>query len=307
MRSVYLALACLILVPFTGCGGSDEQQTDANAAATIGDHVISETDVDRSIDDLFPHEGGYAEAFGPPDYPQCVQAKREAQGSSAAAAKKECRLEFGVIRAQALSYLLRADWARREAERNHLPQPEGGSLRERVDERLDRLQAAVPVSATEIAQYGKDNSMVYADSERRVVEILQTRGRARALRARAELRAGRSWAQVVDRYGTRPLRRTANGRHEIREASAPHHAFGRGMFSAPVGKLVGPVKTLNGQFVFEVQRISHVGSSRLSPKARTTILHTIQSKRLEDHLHERYAPQTTCARRYRVPEVPQCM
>lgn len=305
MRSACLALLCIVLA---GCGGSDDdQQAPKDTAATIGDHVITDSDVDRSIDDLFPHGGGYAEAFGPPDYPECVQAKREAQDSSAAAAKKECKLEFGVIRAQALSYLLRADWVRRESKRNHLPQPGRGSLRERVDQRLERLQAAVPVSDAEIAQYGKDNSMVYSDSERRVVEILQTRGRARALHARAELRAGRPWPQVVDRYGTRPLRRTANGRHDVREASAPHDAFGRGMFSAPVGKLMGPVKTLNGLFVFEVQRISHAGSSRLPPKARTTILHTIQSKRLEDHLHERYAAQTTCAQRYRVPEVPQCM
>lgn len=310
MWSARLALLCLALVlGLAGCGGDDDDEPPrAEAAATIGGRVITQTAVDRSIDALFPHEGGYSNAFGPPAYPRCVRIKRETQASSSAAdAKRQCKLEFGIIRAQALSYLVRADWVRRESERLHLAGSNRGTIRERVDRRLSRLQAAIPVSATEIARYGQANSMVYADSERRVVDILQTRGRARALRARAELRDGRPWAQVVHRFGTRPLGRTFNGRHGISETNAPHDAFGRGVFEARVGELKGPVKTLNGLFLFQVLRISHAGSDRLPAKARNTILHALQQQQLEDRLHDRYAAVTTCAKRYRVPEVPQCM
>jgi hypothetical protein len=306
MRTAGLALLCTALAMLGGCGGSDDGESAPDAAATIGERVISETEVTQSVDKLFPHEGGYIAAFGPPRYPRCVQVKRESD-LTAAEALKQCKLEFGVIRAQALSYLLRAEWVRRESERRKLPEPDAGSLRERVDQRLERLQAEIPVTDAAIKRYGDENSMVYEDSERRIVDVLQTRGRARALRAHAALRSGRPWPEVIDEYGARPLRRTFNGHHEVREASAPHDAFGRGMFSAPLGKLVGPVQTLNGQFIFLVRRVSHVGSHALSAKARTTILHALQIKQLEDRLHTHYAAETSCARRYRVPEVPQCM
>lgn len=300
-----MALPCLVLLCLAGCGGNDEPSSAA--AARIGDRVITEADVDRSVDALFPHDGGYSKAFGPPAYSACVRAKREAQGSSATAALRECKLEFGVLRAQTLSYLLRAEWARRETRRLHLADRGRGSLRERTDRRLDRLQAAISVSEGDILRYAKDNSTVYADSERRIVDVLQTRGRERALRARAELAAGRPWPQVVARHGTRPLRRTFNGRHEIRQASAPNDAFGRAMFSARIGTLTGPIRTLNGQFLFEVRQVSHAASDRLSATTRTTIRHALQSEQLADRLHARYAAETSCARRYRLPEVPQCM
>lgn len=299
-----LALIGVLLVGLAGCGGgSDEDQpAPTNTAATVGDRVITETDLDRAIDVVFPHQGGYAKAFGPPGYPACVKAKGDIPN-----AKQQCKTEFGVIRAQTLAFLLRAEWARRDAKRMNVAAEASGTLREQADVRLDALQGAIPVREEEIARYARDNAFVYADSERRVVRIVQTTSRKRALAARSALASGTPLRAVVARYSERPLERTVSGRHEVRKESAPNDAFGDGVFTAPVGELRGPVETLNGWYVYEVERISHRASNRLSNEARTSIRHTLQTKQLDERLHGRYASETTCAKRYRVPEVPQCV
>src|SRR6201999_268221 len=228
-----LALIGLLVVvaALVGCGGGgdDDESAPAPPAATIGGRTISERELARAIDVVFPHRGGYAKAFGPPDYPACMKAKTDVPN-----AKRQCRTEFAVIRSQTLSFLLRAEWARRDAERMNVAADASGTLREQADVRLDALQASIPVREAEIARYARDNEFVYADSEKRVVRIVQTTSRKRALAARAALAGGTPLRAVVARYSERPLERTVSGRHEVREASAPNDAFGRGMFAAPI-------------------------------------------------------------------------
>ncbi|HEY6779403.1 MAG TPA: peptidylprolyl isomerase [Thermoleophilaceae bacterium] len=313
------AAAAFVLVAalLGACGGEEDHRRDP-AAARVGDHVISERTVGRSIDLLFPHQGGYVRAFGPPGYTACRRAKRSvaigdpARQLSAEEIRTQCKLEFGITRAQTVSYLVRAEWLRREARRRALrvgampTSTQVTSLRARSDAREHALLRTVDVGDAEIARYARGNSDVYGDPEQRLVRIVQTTSAQRARAARAAVDGGRGWERAVARYGVRPLSRSWNGTHTVRANTAPNDAFGQRMFSSPPGQLEGPVKTRDGWFVFQVVKILNKGSERLSPRSRKTILDAIRAQRLSHALEARYAPQTRCAKRYRIAEVPEC-
>jgi hypothetical protein len=306
------ALALLGAAILASCGGGEEASDDV--AATVGDAVIAQADVDRFIDVLFPYQGGYRRAFGPPGYPHCMKAKLEfhrpgknvGHERTPAQLKRECRLEFHNIRAQTLSYLIRARWLDRETRRRGLPTVDDQPARLRIEAQERALEASIAVRPEEVALYGRQNPTVFAASERRRVHIVQTRTWARAKRAFEELRRGRAWPAVVRAHTLRPRRDHWGGLHVVREASVPHDRFGRDMFTAPVGELMGPVATLNGWFVYRIERV-WPGSSRLSPEARRTIVHTIRVKRLDRLLRARYGSETRCVDRYRIPESPMCI
>jgi hypothetical protein len=304
-------LGCTLL---WGCGGDDKPTPRPAVAAQIGDTIVSQRDVRRSIDVLFPHQGGYLKAFGPPRYPECVRQKAAAADAvrrlSATQIKQECKLEYGIARAQAVSFLVRAQWLSREAKRRGI---QGAGMTKRLalvrsqaDRQQHALLATVHVSNAAIANYAYGNADIYKDPEQRIVHIVQAKTRREAQQARALVLSGRGWKPAVERFGVKPLREHFSGTHRIRETNAPHDAFGRGMFSARVGALNGPVRTLNGWFIFQVVRVAKRGSNHLSAQARRTILHTLQSEQLDRALHARYAHATRCAKQYRIAEAPEC-
>jgi hypothetical protein len=297
-----------------GCGGSDDPAPRAATAARVGASVISQRDVTRSIDVLFPHRGGYSKSFGPPRYPECIRQKAAAADAvrrlSARQIEQECKLEYGITRAQTVSFLVRARWLAREAKRRGIPGAGAAKrdalVRSQADRQQHALLATIHVTDGAIANYAYGNADIYKDPEQRVVHVVQTRTRQQAARARALVERGLGWKAVVERLGVKPLRTHWSGTHTIRETNAPHDRFGRGMFSARIGVLEGPVRTLNGWFVFQPVKVASRGSNRLSAEARRTILHTLQSEQLDRALHARYASKTRCAKQYRIAEAPEC-
>ena len=317
---VGLALVTAALAIGSAAACSDEdgddqpQRPQSSVAATVGDRTIAEAEVTRSIDVLLPHRGGYVRAFGPPAYRMCRHNKRvQADATHDLGAREilaECKLEFGIAKAQALSFLLRAEWLTREASRRGLKPSRYDerltSLRARSDDQQQVLLRRIAVSDQQVQRYGENNDVVYGQPEQRIVRIVQTSSSNLARQARTLIKEEGDWRQAVDRYAVRPLSRTWSGTHRVRASTAPQDAFGRGMFAARPGQLRGPVKTLNGWFVYEVVRVADPGSDRLSPQARRTILSTLRTERLSKTLHTRYAADTDCARKYRIPEVPEC-
>ncbi len=314
-----MATAALAIVGPAACsdgnGDDDRPQRPGNpVAATVGGRTIAEAEVTRSIDVLLPHPGGYVRAFGPPAYRACRRNKHaQADATHDLSAREilaECKLEFGIAKAQALSFLVRAEWLTSEAGRQELEpsryDERPSSLRARSDDQQQALLRRIPVSARQIQRYGENNDVVYLQPEQRIVRIVQTSNSNLARQARTLIEDEGNWRQAVDRYAVRPLSRTWSGTHRVRASTAPQDRFGRGMFAARPGQLRGPVKTLNGWFVYEVVRVADPGSDRLSPQARRTILSTLRTDRLSKALHARYAADTDCARKYRIPEVPEC-
>jgi hypothetical protein len=326
-----VSCALVLSLGVFGCGGEDVEQLPDGAAAKVGDKLIPAAAVRRQLRTSYVGRGGLR-AWAPPRYPACVAAHRQLQPDSTRNIRRQCRAEFLIVQAQAASLVIGAEWFARETARRGLDvedeverslerqrrlapdqlqevrRREGdAALRLRIDLQRQRLRDAMQVTESEILSYAKANADIYLPSERRVVEVLQADSKRAVRRARQELGDGSTWAQVQDRYGVKPFDQHWSGRKTISEATAPHDAFGRSVFSTRPGRRIGPIQTLNGWFVFEVLEVRpprHRGLTRL---ARDTVSTILRSRRLDRVLRAHYADETECAKRYRIPEAPECV
>ncbi len=316
-----------------GCGGGEgDEDLPADAAAKVGDKLIPATAVRRQLRASYVNRGGL-KAWSPPRYPACVAAHRELQpGDSAESIRGQCRIEFLIAQAQAASLLIGAEWLSRETARRGLDvedeverslerqrrlpsdqlqgirRQEGDiALRLRIDLQRQRLRDAMQVTEAEILEYAKANAEIYLESEKRVVEVVQTNSKRAVRRVQQELKGGSTWARVQDRYGIKPFERHWSGRKTLTEAAAPHDAFGRSVFSTRPGRRIGPIQTLNGWFLFEVVNVRPPRHRGLTRVARDTVSTILRSRRLDRVLRDHYADKTECAKQYRIPEAPECV
>jgi foldase protein PrsA len=102
-------------------------------------------------------------------------------------------------------------------------------------------------------------------AETRDVRLVLTRRRAAARAARRALEAGESWSVVARRYSADVLSRRRGGLLRGLRRSWLEPRLARAVFRARRGRLVGPVRTSFGYYVFEVVRVH---PSKLVPLAR---------------------------------------
>jgi len=87
--------------------------------------------------------------------------------------------------------------------------------------------------------------------------------------------------EVLDRPGVEGAGRQAPGRAKGQQEKA----FDSAIFSAGKGKVIGPVKTQFGYYVFKVDSISKA-SQQTQQQAHDTILNIIRSKQEQDALNK---------------------
>lgn len=324
-RARLVFLTCALIAGAGGCGGDDEQGLPADAAATVGARTIPESAVDGYL------RATSSAAYGPPRFSGCVSALRTADPSyNRQSALRQCRIEYATRRAQAVGMLIRAQWLDRESTRRKLDArralaqaasraealgaggsdgaaPSGRDVGFRVAVLTEQLTALMPVNKAEVERYGKANANVYYGSERRRANVLQTTSKAKAARARAQLEHGAAWATVQGRFGVRPFDRHWTGLKTVAKRNAPEDDFGRRLFASKPQQLTGPIRTLNGWFLFELIDVQRPRYPGLSPQAYRHVLAALRAKKLDRLLQSRYAAQTTCAARYRTPEALPCV
>jgi hypothetical protein len=316
-----------------GCSDDDRKADELpdGIAAKVGDTLIRESAVRAQLDITYAPRQGDAQSFGPPDYRACVATKGKPESQAQARdLRRQCAFEYKVDRAQVVNTLVRSEWLKREARRLGIdldrivkkaidginrPWARATGKKKVADDDLtiraqiesEALLKATPVTELEIAEYGRANADVFHDSETRVVRVLQTRMKAAVVKARKELKDGASWSEVQNRYGVKPFGEHWSGTQVVKEANSPHDAFGRTMFSIAKHRLAGPIHTLNGWFLLEVDKIKPPRYRTLSPQAHGIVSHRVRELKLYGGLHKRYARRTVCAAEYRVPEAPQCI
>jgi foldase protein PrsA len=147
----------------------------------------------------------------------------------------------------------------------------------------------------------------YTIPETRTVRMVVTRGRARAITAKRELLAGATWRSVGTRYSVDG----AEGRPQAlpREAFPP--PVGGRVFHARLRRIVGPVRTQFGYFVFRVSRVHperEMSTGRSRRIARALLLSRAREAAMERFLADfrtRWHAQTVCAPRY--AKLPACV
>jgi foldase protein PrsA len=146
----------------------------------------------------------------------------------------------------------------------------------------------------------------YRIPESRVVRVIHVRRRAAALAAKRELLAGVSWRTVGRRYSSTYLNGTPTraGRRSFEPALA------RRIFRTRPRRIVGPVRTRFGYYVFRVTRVHparELSTARSRRIARGRLVARAQQAAINQHaaeFAERWRARTTCAPRY--AKYPDC-
>jgi foldase protein PrsA len=158
------------------------------------------------------------------------------------------------------------------------------------------------VSDAQIASYYAKNQARFAQPERRDLEVVLTKTKDKADQAKAEIDSGTAWSKVAKKYSIDQASKAQGGKLPGVAKGQQEKAFDDAIFGADKGKVIGPVKTQFGYYVFKVDSISKA-SQQNQQQAHDTILNIIRSQQEQDALNKfvadyqkRYTKKTDCAK-----------
>ena len=148
-------------------------------------------------------------------------------------------------------------------------------LRVRVELLTSELQehvtkGAAKVTDQQIADYYDRNREDFAQPERRDLRLVLTATKAKARHAKAALADGAPWKSVARRLSIDPTTKKHGGKLEGITRGQQEKSLDDAIFGSAKGRLVGPVKTQFGHYVFEVTRVTR-GSQQTREQAKAAI------------------------------------
>src|SRR3954453_17711894 len=260
--------------------------------------------------------------------------------------KKQCKQEYDALRDQVLQLLISFKWIEGDAKKMGVKvtdaevkksfdnqrkqafpkdadfqkflkdsgQTEGDILkRVRLDALSNKIREKVTkgkdkVTDAQIAAYYNKNKQRFAQPERRDLRIVLTKNKAKAAQARKAIAGGQSFASVAKKYSIDQTSKAQGGKLQAVAKGQQEKALDTAIFKAPKGKLVGPVKTQFGYYVFEVSNISKASQQTLN-QAKGTIKQTLasqnQQKALDNFVksfRKRWKAKTDCREGYRTQD-----
>ncbi len=141
--------------------------------------------------------------------------------------------------------------------------------------------------------------------ERRDLRIVLTRTRSAAVAAKRELRGGARWSSVARRYSIDGASAEANGRVPDVRRGDLERRLQRAVFRARPRRVLGPVRTRFGYYVFRVTRIHparDVPEAEARADARMTLEYRAEMKALDRFVAEfdaKWRTRTVCAPEWR--------
>jgi parvulin-like peptidyl-prolyl isomerase len=259
---------------------------------------------------------------------------------SAAALKAQCQQQYEGLKQQVMQFLVQSEWLLKEADSRKLTakpatvqkqlddqikqsfpkrsdfdkflQQSGMTMndllfRVKIDVLTQQVRQKIvagrdKVSEAAIASYYAKNRARFAQPERRDLEVVLTKTKAKAEQAKAEIDSGTAWSKVAKKYSIDQASKSQGGKLPGVAKGQQEKAFDNAIFGADKGKVVGPVKTQFGYYVFKVDSISKA-SQQTQQEAHDTILNIIRSQQEQDALNKfvadyqkRYTKKTDCAK-----------
>jgi parvulin-like peptidyl-prolyl isomerase len=111
------------------------------------------------------------------------------------------------------------------------------------------------ITPASILAYYKAHPTSFGTPESRNLRIVRTNSEAQARAALAALKAGQGWPTVAKTYSIDAATKNSGGLLQGVVSGEEEHALNVAAFSAPKGKLVGPIHGTFGWYVFEVAGI----------------------------------------------------
>src|SRR5205085_1719367 len=230
--------------------------------------------------------------------------------------KTQCAQEYMGLRDQTLQFLISGQWLIQEAAREHVTAsnqevmttflqqkkqsfPKGDAdyqkflrtsgqtqqdllYRVRISVLTNKIQAKIvkgkdKVSNAQISSYYQKNKSRFAQPETRDLLVVLTTGLPKAKTALAAIKSGTPWAQVAKKYSTDDASKSQGGKLPNVTKGQQEKAFDTAIFSAPLNKVEGPIKTQFGYYVFRVTKITPAKQQTLA-QVRETIRSLLASQ-----------------------------
>src|SRR4051794_11149327 len=235
--------------------------------------------------------------------------------------KAQCKQEYEGLRDQVMQFLISADWIQKEAadqgvkvsdsevqkqfaqtKKQSFPKEkdyqkflsQSGMTQDDVIFRvkLDKLSTKLrekvtkgkdKVTPAQIASYYNKNKQRFAQPERRDLRIVLTKDKAKAEQAKQAIDSGQDFKAVAKKYSIDQASKNQGGVLLGVSKGQQEKALDTAVFAAPKGKLVGPVKTQFGYYVFRVQKVTPASQQSLQ-QSTTTIKQLLASQKQQKAL-----------------------
>jgi foldase protein PrsA len=260
--------------------------------------------------------------------------------------KRQCKQEYDQLKEATMQFVLQAQWVQQEAEEQNLKVPQSEVVRSfqtqkkaafKTDEeykkflrtsgmteqevlyriRIDTIQqklnekvrkgTKVNVSDAELKRYYEKNKKRFGQPELREVNVVLTKSKAEADRARQAVEDGQSFKRVAERYSIDETSKRQGGK-TLAAKGQQARPLDNAVFKAPKGELQGPVKTVFGYYVFEVTKVTKA-SQQSFEQAKPSVENLLRSERqqkavdaYQKRFREKYRDMTMCAEAYKVPQ-----
>jgi foldase protein PrsA len=260
--------------------------------------------------------------------------------------KKQCKTTYDQLKQQVMQFLIQSQWVQQEAadqdvkvsgaevKRLFEDQKKQAFPKERDYEKflrdsgateadilfrikLDALQNELTkkvqedqekVSDEDVEEYYEKNEERFGQPERRDLNVVLTKGKAKAEQAKQQLDDGAKFATVAERYSIDQASKANGGKLPDVPEGQQEKAFNDAIFSAEKGQVEGPVKTQFGWYVFEVTAVKPKTQQSLK-EAKQTIEGLLKSEReqtaLQDFIEEfreDFKDETKCREGFVVAE-----
>jgi foldase protein PrsA len=259
--------------------------------------------------------------------------------------RKQCKQQYTLFRNQAENFLIQSIWLQGEAtdrnidvtdaqvekrlkqvKKQNFPKAKdfqkflkdsGQTLEDiRLQVKLDvistKIKNQVTKGADKVSQakveafYTKHRTGQFTTPERRNILLVLATSKAKAQAALAALKRGDSWKSVTKRYSSDPQTKTTGGLLADATEADQDKTFGAAAFKAPKGKLLGPVKSEFGYYVFKVQKITPKKTQPLKDvqsQIRAQLIDTQKNaavKKFVDAWQVKWWKQTDCRKGFQI-------
>src|SRR3954452_2523816 len=262
------------------------------------------------------------------------------------ALKSQCKQEYDGLRDQTLQFLISSQWLTQEAAKRKITasdkevqttfqqqkkqsfpkeadyqkflqssgQTESDLLfRVKLSVLTNKLQQSIvkdkaTVSDAAIQDYYNKNKQRFAQPETRDLQVVLAAKKAKADAALKAIKSGTPWAKVAKQYSSDTASKSQGGRLPGVTKGQQEKTFDAAIFSAQKNKVLGPIKTQFGYYVFRVTKITPAKQQSLT-QVKATIKNLLQSQQQQKALNDfvkdwqkRSKDMTTCAKGYVVPQ-----
>lgn len=260
--------------------------------------------------------------------------------------RKQCKQSYDALRQQVMQFLIQSQWVLKEAEEQGIEVSDkeirtlfedqkqqafpnekdykrflktSGSTEKDILFRvkLDTLQTRLTekiqqdqekVTDEDVREYYEKNKERFAQPERRDLNVVLTKTKAKAEQAKREIAGGASFKSVSKQYSIDEASKANDGKLPDMTKGQQEKALDDAVFGAEKGELQGPVKTQFGWYVFEVTDVTPADQQSLKD-ASETIRNLLRSEReqtaLQDFIEgfrEEYKSETKCRKGFIVAE-----